>query len=202
LETLDNIAHRFTSVVLPGAYLVDIMPMLKYFPAAIAKWKRDAQQDSNIDTDWTSKVWNDQQRTSLCTKLDNDEGANGLSDLEKAFVASSHYFIIFLYAMTLHPEVQQQAQIKLDRIIGRSRNPTFANMTQLPYVRVIVKEVCLTLMFFVSMLMYLYSDFEMATVTKTFFSIILFLFFSFLLIFSYLSIISTYTSAHYILISI
>lgn len=43
--------------------------------------------------------------------------------------------------MILHPNIQENAQIEIDRVVGRSRSPTFADMVHLPYVRAIVKEV-------------------------------------------------------------
>lgn len=43
--------------------------------------------------------------------------------------------------MSQHQNVQEQAQIELDRVVGQSRTPKFADMAQLPYVRAIVKEV-------------------------------------------------------------
>lgn len=137
---------------------------------------------------------NDQHRSSLCVSLAEDQVAEGLSDVEKAWVAGSlsyafsqcslifqtdfpkvlllsklfvsplalpsNFFqsimsllcfqqtsttlMLFLYAMVLHPNVQQHAQRELDRVIGRSRSPTFADMPELPYLRAIVKEVRLS----------------------------------------------------------
>lgn len=45
LETLSNIAHRFTSALHPGAHIVEVLPILDYLPEAMAKWKRDARRD-------------------------------------------------------------------------------------------------------------------------------------------------------------
>ncbi|KAJ3768701.1 cytochrome P450, partial [Lentinula raphanica] len=156
LETLSNIAHRFTSAVVPGAHFVDFMPILDRLPSAIAKWKREAQRDFQRITERFENYFNDavkngQRRASLCLKLADEQGASGLSDLENAWVAgslsvaaletTSTTLSYFLYAMTLHPEVQREAQLEIDRVVGRSRNPTFADMKHLPYIRAIVKEV-------------------------------------------------------------
>ncbi|KAJ4475416.1 cytochrome P450, partial [Lentinula lateritia] len=46
----------------------------------------------------------------------------------------------FLYAMFLHPSVQERAHHELDEVVGRSRIPTFDNMMEFPYIRAIVKE--------------------------------------------------------------
>jgi hypothetical protein len=44
-QSLNDIAHRFGALFYPGAYLVEIFPILDYFPSFMAKWKRDAQED-------------------------------------------------------------------------------------------------------------------------------------------------------------
>ncbi|KAJ3830480.1 cytochrome P450 [Lentinula raphanica] len=151
LQTLSNIAHRFTNAMYPGAHFVEFMPILDCLPSAIAKWKREAQRDfqciSHVFGNYfNDAVKNDQRQASLCIKLADDQEATGLSDLENAWVAGSLSYTsttlsFFLHAMTLHPEVQIEAQLEIDRVVGRSRNPTFADMKHLPYVRAIVKEV-------------------------------------------------------------
>ncbi|KAF5344959.1 hypothetical protein D9757_014579 [Collybiopsis confluens] len=156
LETLSNIAHRFTSAVYPGAYLVDILPILDYLPARVAKWKRDAKRDFTRVSEIFEKyfdeaVRNDVQQSTLCTSLAKEKIAAGLTSVEKAWVAgtisvaalstTSTTLAFFLYAMILHPNVQEKAHLELDRVVGRSRNPTFADMAHLPYVRAIVKEI-------------------------------------------------------------
>ncbi|KIK66409.1 hypothetical protein GYMLUDRAFT_239365 [Collybiopsis luxurians FD-317 M1] len=156
LETLSNIAHRFTSAMYPGAYLVQVLPFLNYLPAAVAKWKRDAKRDFRRISDiferyFDEAIRNDQQQSNLCLSLAKSQLAGVLSSVEQAWVAgslsvaaletTSTTLSFFLYAMIRHPNVQTQAQMELDRVVGRSRNPTFADMEHLPYIRAIVKEV-------------------------------------------------------------
>ncbi|KAK7462290.1 hypothetical protein VKT23_007890 [Stygiomarasmius scandens] len=49
--------------------------------------------------------------------------------------------IWFIFAMVMHPRVQQQAQTELDNVVGRSRLPSFADAKHLPYIQAVVKEV-------------------------------------------------------------
>ncbi|KAF5368860.1 hypothetical protein D9758_002872 [Tetrapyrgos nigripes] len=42
--------------------------------------------------------------------------------------------------MVLFPEVQHRAQSELDRVVGRSRLPSFADMKHLPYIVAIINE--------------------------------------------------------------
>ncbi|KAI0770513.1 cytochrome P450 [Fomes fomentarius] len=46
----------------------------------------------------------------------------------------------FFVAMSLHPEVQKKAQEELDRVVGPTRLPKYADRKNLPYVNAIVKE--------------------------------------------------------------
>ena len=43
--------------------------------------------------------------------------------------------------MVAFPEVQVRAHAELDKIVGRGRPPTFADLPSLPYIRAIAKEV-------------------------------------------------------------
>ena len=46
----------------------------------------------------------------------------------------------FMLAMVTYPEVQERCQKELDRVIGRSRTPTFRDRESLPYIRATVRE--------------------------------------------------------------
>ena len=43
--------------------------------------------------------------------------------------------------MVAHPEFQRRAQTELDAVVGRSRVPTFSDISSLPYLQAMVKEV-------------------------------------------------------------
>jgi len=46
----------------------------------------------------------------------------------------------FMLAMIAHPEKQKKCQDELDRVVGRSRMPTFLDWNNLTYVRATVRE--------------------------------------------------------------
>jgi len=46
----------------------------------------------------------------------------------------------FTLAILAYPETQARAQAELDAVVGRTRLPTFADYTHLPYIRAMVKE--------------------------------------------------------------
>ena len=47
----------------------------------------------------------------------------------------------FFLAMQLYPEIQRKAQKELDAVIGTERLPNMQDMSRLPYIRCVVKEV-------------------------------------------------------------
>lgn len=82
--------------------------------------------------------------------LEKSEGSADEVDIIKWAAASmygggadtsvSTILSLFL-CMTLFPEAQTKAQAEIDSVIGRSRLPTLADRTSLPYVEALVSEV-------------------------------------------------------------
>ncbi|KAJ3887791.1 cytochrome P450 [Lentinula edodes] len=155
LEALINAVHISTNALYPGTHLVESLPILDYLPAAMAKWKRkakhDFQQISNVYKSYYNiAVISNQQQPSLCVSLAENEVTGELSEVEKAWITgtisaasldtTTVTLSYFLYAMSLHPSVQERAHHELDEVVGRSRIPTFDDMMELSYIRAIVKE--------------------------------------------------------------
>ena len=46
----------------------------------------------------------------------------------------------FMLAMIAYPDVQKKCQEELDRVVGRSRMPTFKDRESLPYIIATVRE--------------------------------------------------------------
>jgi hypothetical protein len=44
VERIHNHGVQLTNAALPGAFLVDLIPVLKYLPSWIAPWKRRGQE--------------------------------------------------------------------------------------------------------------------------------------------------------------
>ncbi|KAJ4481259.1 cytochrome P450 [Lentinula aciculospora] len=156
LQALLTSVHAFTTAVCPGANLVEFLPILDYLPSVITTWKRKAKQEYQTNANLYEGLYNftvssNQQQPNLCVSLAENELASDLTEVEKAWAAgaisaasldtTSVTIAYFLYAMSLHPEVQERAQRELDEVVGRSRTPSFDDMLQLPYVRAIIKEV-------------------------------------------------------------
>ncbi|KAI0712382.1 O-methylsterigmatocystin oxidoreductase [Earliella scabrosa] len=161
--TIDLIAAAIDAVtpaVVPGSYLVDALPFLRYVPA----WFPGAGFQKQFATFRKSNDRIQDVPYSL-RKVDGDNGAGGrplvdlmLSQSEGyadaegmvkrlgavAFFAGSDtsYSSLqtFFLAMSLYPDIQRKAQDELDAVVGPDRLPTFADRDSLVYVNAIVKE--------------------------------------------------------------
>lgn len=50
VERVNNLTHRFVRASHPGAYLVEIFPIMKHLPSWMARWKREGLEWFAKDT--------------------------------------------------------------------------------------------------------------------------------------------------------
>ncbi|KAK7462926.1 hypothetical protein VKT23_007506 [Stygiomarasmius scandens] len=160
LAFMDYYVSRSAEALLPGSHMVDTFPILDYLPDVLAHWRRKAGKDFQKFTNKFEKMFlkikskslaGMEQRPSFCATLVETEAKHGMSDVESSWLAGVLYAAgqetsttvlhWFLFIMLLFPEVQRQAQDELDRVVGRSRLPSPADMKHLPYIQAIVKEI-------------------------------------------------------------
>ncbi|THV05812.1 cytochrome P450 [Dendrothele bispora CBS 962.96] len=150
----------------PGNLLVNMLPFLEHFPRWTGKWKRDAEKNYKI---FTSKFENmflrikdetvtgTEQHPSFCVNLAKDQKQHGMSDTDCAWLAGVLYgaghetvtifnltsttMAWFIFSMIQFPQAQVCAHEELDRVVGQSRLPSFADIKHLPYIQALVKEV-------------------------------------------------------------
>ncbi|KAF5391170.1 hypothetical protein D9757_002998 [Collybiopsis confluens] len=153
----------------PGAFFVDIFPILKYVPnwMPFAGFKRKAEfwrksvlemRDAPFDmvtrrmkegTASSSFVSNlltdlelrkDLSRSAVATETETIRNCAGL-----AYAAGAESTVSslssFTLAMILYPEVQERARREIDSVVGLGRLPDFSDRKSLPYIDAIVKEV-------------------------------------------------------------
>ncbi|KAF4956076.1 hypothetical protein FGADI_4101 [Fusarium gaditjirri] len=101
-----------TATGVPGTFLVDILPLLRYVP--------DWVPGENFER--LAKKWS--------SELDD------LTERPYAFVKHQH-----ASSMALYPDVQQKVQEDTDRVIGNERPLNYLDHLTLPYVDATVKEV-------------------------------------------------------------
>ncbi|KAH9165024.1 cytochrome P450 [Lactarius sanguifluus] len=153
----DRIRH-ISHTLEPGAHLVEFFPWLRYAPSMFAKWKREAQlwfvETTSLFERLVSNVADDLangiDKPSFAAALIKNQEKYNLSERERAWIAGTMLFAggetassileWWLLAMVAHPEIQTRAHSELDKVVGRARPPTFADLPSLPYIRAIVKE--------------------------------------------------------------
>ncbi|KAF5369064.1 hypothetical protein D9758_002927 [Tetrapyrgos nigripes] len=156
---MDDFVDRTSEAALPGSHLANVFSVLDYLPDYMSKWRTRAQNDFKRYTrtfqDMFLKIKNKsrngmEQGPSFCATLVENEARHGMSDEESAWLAgvlyaagqetSTSVLHWFFFTMVLFPEVQYRAQDELDRVVGRSRLPSFADMKHLPYIVAIINE--------------------------------------------------------------
>ncbi|EIW86004.1 cytochrome P450 [Coniophora puteana RWD-64-598 SS2] len=82
--------------------------------------------------------WGDREipaMTALC--LRNAAGTAFVAGTDTTFSTIEN----FIYAMTLHPDIQKRAQEQIDSVVGNERLPTFDDRGELPLIDAILREV-------------------------------------------------------------
>ncbi|KAJ6464016.1 cytochrome P450 [Mycena sanguinolenta] len=152
------------SAARPGAYLVDLLPILKYVPewfpgASFQKVAREGRELSEeLQTKpfaWALKQFDEGNALPSFFKDLMDHREIASDDPEEAqhiikcatavmyatgadtILAST---LTFILAMLHAPHVQKIAQEELDRVVGTDRLVTYADQEALPYINAIVKE--------------------------------------------------------------
>ncbi|KAG1813931.1 cytochrome P450 [Suillus subaureus] len=156
-RAMDGISQATT----PGAFMVDILPLLAKVPA----WFPGAGFQ-RIAREWRETL---EEMVSAPHKLVKDQMAAGIAPisftsnlLEDCAVSAEEDHIVkwsafslygggtdttvsaiysFFLAMTLFPDLQKKAQAEIDAVVGPDRLPSFADRDSLPYIEALVKEV-------------------------------------------------------------
>ncbi|KAF8880681.1 cytochrome P450 [Infundibulicybe gibba] len=148
----------------PGSFLVDLIPILKYVPAWMpgAGFKRKAAHWRSLVHKMTDEPWEAVQENirrggappSLAATLIDDlpdderraeeeEVAKSIATVTYAGGADTTVSSVqtFFLAMAMHPDVQCKAQAEIDSVVGSSRLPEFADRESLAYVNALIKEI-------------------------------------------------------------
>ncbi|KAI0760157.1 O-methylsterigmatocystin oxidoreductase [Fomes fomentarius] len=162
---LDKGAYVINELLLPGRYLVELIPALQSLPSwlpgatfkrEIPQWKRHVAAIRNVPYDAASKsVADGVASPSMASTLietavlehgsvpdDQDElfrDATGMAYFG-GIDTSSIMLTAFFVAMAQYPDVQRKAQAELDAMIGCNRLPDFEDRDSLPYTNALIKE--------------------------------------------------------------
>ncbi|THU84092.1 cytochrome P450 [Dendrothele bispora CBS 962.96] len=160
VKFMNDFIDCIDKIAVPGNYLVDMLPFLECFPRWMAKWKQDAEENYKTFTskfeDMFLRIKNEtatgnEQRPSFCVTLAENQKQHRLSDTDCAWLAGVLYaaghettsttMAWFIFSVIQFPQVQARAHEELDRVVGHSRLPSFADIKHLPYIQALVKEV-------------------------------------------------------------
>ncbi|KDQ58276.1 hypothetical protein JAAARDRAFT_262159 [Jaapia argillacea MUCL 33604] len=161
VEKIETSLEQFVEATTPGAFLVDIIPSLRFVPEWFpgAGWKRKASlwgrtrmemlripfeyvkaqmaagtvTPSFVSNLLEGREVGDEEEFDIMCAAGSMHGAG--SDTTIASINS------FLLAMTLHPSVQATARAELDRVVGPDRLPNLADRKDLVYLEAVMKEV-------------------------------------------------------------
>ncbi|KAJ6580679.1 cytochrome P450 [Mycena capillaripes] len=161
-----NAMHGLSVASIPGAFLVDTIPALKYVPEWVpgAGFQRKAREWRKVTRDLMEVPFAEAKRkialgtsatsfTSLNLRNLDDlkDGAKvGREEIVKASAANMYgagadttvsALGTFILAMLANPEAQRKAQMEIDSVVGAGQLPDFADEAALPYVSAVVKEV-------------------------------------------------------------
>lgn len=139
----------------PGAYLVDMIPWLKYLPWYAQDLKQGFERNRQLNTDQLNRVKQQIQSNvdvgpSFVRYMLENVQLHGLTEMEMAFLAGSFYAAGFdtttlaictvLMAAACFPDEQAKVQAELDVVVGRHRVPTFADEQSLPRLHAFISE--------------------------------------------------------------
>ncbi|PCH44159.1 cytochrome P450 [Wolfiporia cocos MD-104 SS10] len=159
LKMLDN----FVEATVPGAWLVDIIPPLKYIP----KWVPGAGFQK-IAASWRQLLWESAWEPYLWCKANYENGTDNRSFIatnlavhesnlsskdEETLVwgaitvmgggldTNMSTVLTFFLAMLRYPEIQVKACAEIDTVIGADRLPSITDRLALSYIRALITEV-------------------------------------------------------------
>ncbi|RXW16402.1 hypothetical protein EST38_g9453 [Candolleomyces aberdarensis] len=160
-----KVTYAFQVAVLPGAFLVDHIPLLKYVPAWMpgARFKRWAEyyrkttynaQNRPFDFSMDGMRRNEVQSCALTKVVESlpdpdDPTYAEVKDNLLSFLGVSYFAGVdstngllskFIMAMATYPEIQEKAQAELDRVIGTDRLPDFGDREDLIYLKALIIE--------------------------------------------------------------
>ncbi|BCS04512.1 cytochrome P450 [Aspergillus luchuensis] len=163
VDLVEKAMDDFSQVVLPGAWLVNFVPFLKYLPTwfpggkenETAKEYKDRlsiMHDKTYDFVKNQMAKGTHQPSYVSSLLEEDTVLPGSEEeIVVKYSAGALYgggadttvsaLSCFFMAMALNPTVQKKAQEEIDRVVGTSRLPDLSDQNNLPYVNAVFQEV-------------------------------------------------------------
>ncbi|KAJ7250572.1 cytochrome P450 [Mycena rebaudengoi] len=164
METAEAAIDAITQATVPGRYLVDMIPILKYVPAWFigAGFKRQARERNKLIDKMIQLPFKATKRLVADGTAPHSYVRDKLQDIDEnqdqehqekviqdtagvlygaGFDTTSAALGTFILAMLANPDVQKRAQEEIDAVVREGHLPSFDDEESLPYVSAIVKEV-------------------------------------------------------------
>ncbi|KAI0774796.1 cytochrome P450 [Trametes elegans] len=162
LQTAEAFVQIGAEMLVPGAFPVDTIPMLRYLPSWLpgVQFKRQAALWKAQTCAYGDRLFEAGKASFAHGTTDSVIGrllgsCDGLVDGETkelcigvttmsyvGGVETTHIVSqVFFLAMAMHPDAQRNAQDELDSVVGVDKLPTFADRESLPYINALLKEV-------------------------------------------------------------
>ncbi|KAF7517117.1 hypothetical protein G7054_g13911 [Neopestalotiopsis clavispora] len=160
MRSAAHTAALLGSITRPGVFIEDDIPLLGRLPKFLHPSRRKAMKYAGIVLSGKMGAWNrlkEEVDAGIAAPsfgrdlVENELKSGKLTDEDAAWLTGGlvdagaeitavvlHNLILFLAAT---PEAQNKAHQELDRVVGRSRVPSFGDINKLPYVRACVKEI-------------------------------------------------------------
>ncbi|PBK80872.1 cytochrome P450 [Armillaria gallica] len=149
-------AHRFGTVVRPGAYWVDSVPILQYVPGYLSqlrKWHEEELAFSRSSVDAVKEKISHSEhiiKPNFVQNLLEKNSENSMSEDEIAFLSGGLFLAgadttasaisIMMIAAACFPAAQNKVQGQLDAVVGQGRAPTFTDEASLPFITAFILE--------------------------------------------------------------
>ncbi|KAJ7855065.1 cytochrome P450 [Mycena leptocephala] len=160
----DAALHSLVNALIPGRFLVDSIPLLKYVPAWFpgAGFKRQASTWRSLARSMVDKPFAQAKLNIAMGNAPHSFMASALRTLEDCadkeyqeqtikstagtmYTAGTDTTVsalgTFILAMLYNPEAQKKAQAEIDSVVQKGHLPDFDDEESLPYVSAVVKEV-------------------------------------------------------------
>ncbi|KZP29735.1 cytochrome P450, partial [Athelia psychrophila] len=163
LESAAKTSATFAMAIKPGAFLVNMMPILTYVPSWFpgAGFQRKAKEfrrhvDETLEAPFKAlkdEIANGAAKPSFAQRCLQDMDPKIDTAYQERVIkgtsavmygagadTSTSFLATFVLAMLQYPSVQRRAQAELDSVLGPDRLPTFGDMPALPYLSAVMKE--------------------------------------------------------------
>ncbi|KAK7061237.1 O-methylsterigmatocystin oxidoreductase [Favolaschia claudopus] len=155
--------QRLSEAAIPGRFMVNIFPWLKYVPAwfpgaGFQYYFRDTRRLLNEmkaePFEYVKEnIKNGTDRQSIVRDLINENNAQGFSQKQDDMIrdvtgvayaaaveSTNATVLVFMLAMAENPEIMRKGQAELDAVVGMGNLPGFEHRPALPYCEAIFRE--------------------------------------------------------------